>query len=143
MKRKLAGTTLFFVLGSAAFAQVWAPLFRFADGETAAVDVESIRKTAEGREAWMRRSLPKPEQDGTVQLMALHSYKCDERTEALMSVSRYRADGSVIRSVDFNRYEREYTASPPGSAGARLLAFVCSFPLGVDPLAIEGLELEP
>ncbi len=91
----------------------------------------------------MRRTIKRRPKDGAATVLTLLAFNCDERSSAALSIFRYAPNGSVIQSTHLNRFEREFTPDPPGTVGDGLLKFVCSYPVGMDPSELKGLEIEP
>lgn len=131
------------LIASPAVARPWARL-AIADNNAASwVDVGSITEDAGQRIAWLRQDLRRPERDGTVQTLTRRLFDCRRRESALVAIVSYDRQG---RSTYSGRAEDalgpEFTPVVPDSVGEAVMNFVCSYPIGIDPREISGLQLE-
>ena len=129
-------------ISAPAAAGPWARVVQSSTGDISWVDLETITDQSGQRRAWVQEDFAQPltgENAGAIRAVALTAYDCDTRESALVTIVYYNRAGVVVRSVD-TRY-LDWIASPPGSVGAALIRFICSYPIGADWRQIEGLRV--
>lgn len=107
-----------------AFAATWERVNDDKNDQEAYVDTSSIRSMGDTAQAWSKVVVKHPKPGSFATVVQLQAYSCSAHSASLMSLTSYKADGSLLRT--WKADAPDFTDAVPDTVGDVLVTYVCS-----------------